>query len=78
MLEPVDIHFDCVLNNRLLLILIQPRTDPEQLLCAQGKFVYPDGDVYEGQWVNNKAHGEGIHHSKQSKSTAFAISVYIE
>ena len=38
------------------------------MLCAQGKFVYPDGDVYEGQWVNNKAHGEGARWSRSHRA----------
>lgn len=24
-----------------------------------GKYTYPNGDVYEGYWVNNKRHGQG-------------------
>jgi hypothetical protein len=25
-----------------------------------GKFVHPDGDVYEGEWQNDKANGHGV------------------
>ena len=36
-------------------------------LAGQGRYIYPDGDVYEGQWLDDKAHGEGFHQSKQSR-----------
>jgi hypothetical protein len=26
-----------------------------------GKFVHIDGDVYEGQWANDKANGMGVY-----------------
>jgi len=31
--------------------------------CAhgQGKFIHVDGDLYEGQWKNDKANGYGVY-----------------
>lgn len=31
-----------------------------------GRMVYPNGDVYEGEWVDNKMHGEGTYTYKKS------------
>jgi len=28
---------------------------------GQGTFYHVDGDVYEGQWHNNKANGQGVY-----------------
>jgi len=25
--------------------------------CGEGKLIHPDGDVYEGEWLNDKANG---------------------
>ena len=29
------------------------------MACGQGMFKHVDGDVYEGNWSNNKANGSG-------------------
>lgn len=26
-----------------------------------GRLIHPDGDVYEGEWVDDKAQGKGIY-----------------
>lgn len=28
---------------------------------GMGRYVYADGGVYEGQWVNSKMHGKGVY-----------------
>ena len=28
---------------------------------GKGKFINPEGDIYEGNWVNSKAKGYGIY-----------------
>lgn len=32
-----------------------------------GRMVYPNGDVFEGEWLDNKAHGEGTYTYKKSQ-----------
>ena len=33
-----------------------------------GRLIHPCGDVYEGEWLNDKAHGKGIYyHTDGSK-----------
>ena len=27
-----------------------------------GRLIHADGDVYEGEWLNDKAHGYGVYH----------------
>ena len=27
-----------------------------------GRLIHPNGDVYEGEWLNDKAHGKGIYY----------------
>jgi|LakMenE18May11ns_1017448.scaffolds.fasta_scaffold9792981_1 hypothetical protein len=34
--------------------------DENGLPCVHGTLTYEDGDVYEGEWLNNRAHGRGI------------------
>ena len=31
------------------------------MACGDGKFFHTDGDIYAGQWLNNKANGFGIY-----------------
>ncbi len=33
---------------------------------GQGKMIYPTGDIYEGEWFENKANGEGSYTYKKS------------
>merc|ERR1719145_482590 len=33
---------------------------------GQGKFTYPNGDWYSGQWIEGKASGEGTFWTRQS------------
>ena len=35
-------------------------------LC--GRLIHSDGDVYTGEWVNDKAHGYGIYLHKDGAS----------
>jgi hypothetical protein len=35
---------------------------------GNGNFLHPDGDTYEGEWLNNKNHGKGTYvHMNGSK-----------
>jgi hypothetical protein len=36
------------------------------LRSAVGRMVYPSGDVYEGEWLDNKMHGEGSYTYKKT------------
>lgn len=36
-----------------------------------GKWTSPNGDYYQGTWVNNKQEGEGIHFHKGTGSMIF-------
>ena len=29
---------------------------------GKGRLIHSDGDVYEGDWVHDKAHGKGIYY----------------
>lgn len=29
------------------------------MACGKGRLIHSDGDVYEGDWKNDKAHGYG-------------------
>jgi hypothetical protein len=29
--------------------------------CGKGKFSYVNGDVYDGEWENDKANGNGVY-----------------
>lgn len=29
------------------------------MASGRGRFILADGDMYEGNWVNDKAHGDG-------------------
>ena len=29
---------------------------------GKGRIIQPDGDIYEGDWVNDKMHGRGTYH----------------
>jgi len=38
------------------------------LANGRGKLIHNDGDVYEGEWVNDKAEGRGVYlHSNGAK-----------
>lgn len=28
---------------------------------GEGRLIHSKGDVYEGEWVNDKAHGKGVY-----------------
>jgi len=28
---------------------------------GKGRLIHADGDVYEGNWLNDKAHGRGVY-----------------
>ena len=28
---------------------------------GRGRLIHADGDVYEGDWLNDKAHGKGVY-----------------
>lgn len=36
------------------------------LRCGVGRMVYPSGDIYEGEWLDNKMHGEGSYTYKKT------------
>lgn len=40
----------------------QWRTDGADL-HGKGEIVYPNGDTYNGEWMNDMRHGRGIHHA---------------
>ena len=29
--------------------------------CGKGKLIHADGDIYEGDWLDDKAHGIGVY-----------------
>jgi hypothetical protein len=41
----------------------QWRTERENL-HGKGEIIYPNGDAYNGEWMNDMRHGRGIHHMK--------------
>lgn len=32
--------------------------------CGKGKLTHADGDVYEGEWEDDKANGKGVYRHK--------------
>jgi len=34
---------------------------------GQGTYYYDNGDIYEGDWVNDEKHGEGTYHFVSGK-----------
>jgi hypothetical protein len=30
-------------------------------MCGHGKYTYPDGEMYIGQWRDNQKHGHGMY-----------------
>lgn len=35
---------------------------------GRGRLIHSDGDIYEGQWVKDKAHGKGVYLNKDGSS----------
>ena len=33
----------------------------DDVRSGRGKYTYPNGDTYDGDWVNNKKHGVGTY-----------------
>jgi len=31
------------------------------MACGKGRLIHADGDVYVGEWLNDKAHGKGTY-----------------
>ena len=29
------------------------------MACGKGRLIHSDGDIFEGDWINDKAHGSG-------------------
>ena len=38
----------------------------DEIKNGRGKFTYPNGDVYDGEWKNDKRHGKGNNKSIQA------------
>jgi hypothetical protein len=34
----------------------------------KGRLIHSDGDVYDGEWLNDKAHGKGVYLHKEGSS----------
>jgi len=42
------------------LIRYDGERDDQGKMSGHGRWTYPDGDVYEGEWLNHKKHGKGV------------------
>jgi hypothetical protein len=45
---------------------------------GRGRIIHGEGDVYDGEWVNDKAHGRGtyLHMDREDKQHGFGVETW--